>query len=71
MTTKKTTVPADWHKVLYFLTKTQVSKVTGYSCKHLEDLVSQGSFPAPVRLAERCAPRWSSLAVAKALGEKA
>lgn len=61
-------IPADWPKVLYLLSKAQVSLVTGYSPKTIEELVRKGLFPAPVRLASNRAPRWSSLEVAKAMG---
>ncbi len=61
-------VPADWPTVLYLLTKAQVCLITGYSPKTIEQLSSQGHFPQPIRLAANRAPRWPSLAVAKAMG---
>lgn len=61
-------VPADWSTVLYLLTKAQVCLITGYSPKTIEQLSSAGHFPRPIRLAANRAPRWPSLAVAKAMG---
>lgn len=68
MTKNNSQVPENWHKVLFLLTKSQVALITGYSIKHIEFLCAKGAFPAPVRLSENRNPRWSSLAVAKALG---
>lgn len=61
-------IPSDWPWTPYLLSKAQVARVTGYSLKHIEDLVAQGLFPAPVRLAANRAPRWLSTEVAKVMG---
>lgn len=71
MSTSKKPIPADWLETPYFFTKEQVAAVTGYSKKHIEDLVARGIFPAPLRLDARCAPRWLSTMVAKAMKESA
>lgn len=68
---QKKQIPSDWVSTPYFFTKDQVATVLGYSKKHLEDLVAQGLFPAPLRLNARCAPRWISTTIAKAMKETA
>lgn len=65
---KSTKVPADWPEVLYLLNKAQVCLITGYAPKTIEQLSQKGYFPSPIRLASNRAPRWSSLAIAKAMG---
>lgn len=67
MNLSKNTIPADWMSTPYFLTKKQVAAITGYSTKHIDDLVSQGLFPAPRRLDVRCTPRWLSTIIAEAM----
>lgn len=65
---QKKPIPTDWHKTVYLLTKLQVAQITGYSVKHVEDLVAQGDLPRPVRLAKNRCPRWNSVSIAKAMG---
>lgn len=61
-------IPVDWNEKIYFLTKSQVARITGYKIKTLEELVRSGDFPAPTRLAKHRAPRWNSKSVASAMG---
>ena len=64
----KKPIPTDWIVTPYLFDKNQVARVTGYSPKHIEDLVAKRLFPAPVRLAINRTPRWLSTQVATVMG---
>jgi predicted DNA-binding transcriptional regulator AlpA len=64
----KKPIPTDWIVTPYLFDKNQVARVTGYSPKHIEDLVAKRLFPAPVRLAINRSPRWLSTKVATVMG---